>query len=189
MKVLDRFMLDRNDAVLVVIDIQEKLCRVMDQKVLERLVRNVGILQTAAHELTIPVIGTEQYVRGLGELLPEIKGCIADPTIEKLSFGCCGEPAFLDRIRSLGRRQVIVAGMEAHICVLQTVLGLLDAGYVVHLVRDAIMSRRKENWKAACEIAASAGAVVTTTEAALFQLLRTAGTAEFKKLSPLVREG
>lgn len=189
MMVAERFMLDRKDAVLVIIDIQEKLCRVMDRKVLDRLVGNVRILQTAAAELGIPVVGTEQYVKGLGELLPEIRSCIPDPPLEKLSFGCCGEPTFLERLGRFGRRQAVVVGMEAHICVLQTVIGLLDAGYIVHLVRDGIMSRTKENWQAALHIASAAGAVITTTEAALFQLLRAAGTPEFRKLSSLVKGG
>lgn len=189
MSIVRTFILDRNEASLVIVDIQERLCRAMDQKILGRLVRNVGILQSAAGELGIPVIGTEQYVKGLGELLPEIRGELTAPPIEKQTFSCCGEPRFLSRLEELGRRQLIVVGMEAHICVLQTVVELIANGYVVHLVRDAVMSRRKENWEAGVEVARSAGAVITTTEAALFQLLRTAGTPEFRKLSPLVKEG
>lgn len=189
MSISRKFILDRSDATLVIIDIQERLCRAMDQKVLGRIVRNVGILQSAAAELAVPVVGTEQYVRGLGELLPEIRGVLASPPIEKLTFSCCGEPGFLSRLEELGRRQIIVVGMEAHICVLQTVIGLIENGYTVHLVRDAVMSRRKENWEAGIEVARSAGAVITTTEAALFQLLRAAGTPEFRKLSALVKEG
>lgn len=187
MGIKEQFFLDRNNAVLVVIDVQDKLCRAMDEKVLERLTANIGILQEAAKELGIPQIATEQYVKGLGETLCVLKDRLAEPAIEKMTFSCCGETPFPDRLKALGRKQVIITGMETHVCVLQTVLELLDAGFVVHLVRDAVMSRRKDNWFVGLETARAAGAVITSTEAALFQLLKVAGTEEFKKLSKLVR--
>ncbi|MBT0665419.1 hydrolase [Geobacter pelophilus] len=187
MGIKDKFFLDRNNAVLVVIDVQEKLCRAMDDKVLDKLVNNASILQEAAKELAMPIIATEQYVKGLGETLPALKERLCTPAIEKMTFGCCGEANFPDQLRALGKKQVIITGMETHVCVLQTVLELLDAGYVVHLVKDAVMSRRKENWLVGVEAARDAGAVITSTEAALFQLLKVAGTDEFKKLSKLVR--
>ncbi len=187
MGIKEKFFLDRNAAVLVVIDVQEKLCRAMDEKILERLTGNIGVLQEAARELGIPVVVTEQYVKGLGETLPAIKEKLVEPAMEKMTFSCCGDSAFLDKIGELKRRQVIITGMETHVCVLQTVLELLDAGYTVHLVRDAVMSRRKDNWFVGLETADAAGAVLTSTETALFQLLRVAGTDEFKRLSKLVR--
>ncbi|GAM09803.1 isochorismatase family protein 1B [Geobacter sp. OR-1] len=187
MGINDKFFLDRSNAVLVVIDVQEKLCRAMDDKVLDRLTGNISILQEAAKELAIPIVATEQYVKGLGETLSPLKERLCAPAIEKMTFGCCGEAGFPDRLQSLGKKQVIVTGMETHVCVLQTVLELLDAGYTVHLVKDAVMSRRKENWQVGVETARDAGAVITSTEAALFQLLKVAGTDEFKKLSKLVR--
>jgi len=187
MGIKDRFFLNAADAVLVVIDVQEKLCKAMDEKILKHLVKNAGILQEAARELGMPVIVTEQYVKGLGETVGELKERVAEPAIEKMTFSCCGETPFPDKLKALGRKQVIVTGMETHVCVLQTVIELLDAGYAVHLVRDAVMSRRKDNWFVGLETAAAAGAVITSTEAALFQLLKVAGTEEFKKLSKLVR--
>lgn len=187
MGVADKFMLDRNQAVLVVIDVQEKLCRAMDEKILERLNSNVVILQETARELGLPMVATEQYVKGLGETLPILKERLTDPALEKMTFSCCGDDTFVGTLKSLGRRQVIVTGMETHVCVLQTVLQLLDAGFTVHVVRDAVMSRRKDNWFVGLEAMRDAGAVITSTEAALFQLLRVAGTDEFKKLSKLVR--
>jgi isochorismate hydrolase len=183
----DKFFLDRDQAVLLVIDVQDKLCRAMDEKVLQKLTGNITILQESARELGVPMLATEQYVKGLGETLCILKEKLTEPALEKMAFSCCGEAPFPDKIRALGRKQVIVTGMEAHVCVLQTVIELLDAGYHVHLVKDAVMSRRKENWQVGIDAAAAAGAVITSTETALFQLLRVAGSEEFKKLSKLVR--
>lgn len=187
MSLLEKFFLDREKALLVVIDVQEKLCRAMDEKVLEKLTRNITILLEASKELGVPALTTEQYVKGLGETLPELKEKLPTPAREKMTFSCCGADGFLEEIARSGRRQLILVGMETHVCVLQTALELLDQGYLVHLVTDAVMSRRKENWKTALQTLAAAGAVLTTTEAVLFQLLRTSGTEEFKKLSKLVR--
>ncbi len=187
MGIKEKFFLNRDNAVLVVIDVQEKLCKAMDERVLERLTKNIETLQEAAKELGLPMLVTEQYVKGLGETVAELKTQAIEPAIEKMTFSCCGEPSFPDKLKALGRTQVIVTGMETHVCVLQTVIELLDAGYTVHLVRDAVMSRRKENWFVGLEAARDAGAVITSTEAALFQLLQVAGTEEFKKLSKLVR--
>ena len=187
MGIRDKFFLDRNNAVLVVVDVQEKLCRAMDEEVLAKLTANVAILQEAAAELGMPVLATEQYVKGLGETLPVLKEKLSAPALEKMSFSCCGDDNFTGALQKLGRKQIIVVGMETHVCVLQTVIELLDAGYVVHLVKDAVMSRKKENWQVGVNAAAAAGAVITSTEAALFQLLKVAGSEEFKKLSKLVR--
>lgn len=187
MGIKEKFFLDAGNATLVVIDVQEKLCRAMDDKVLRQLVANAGILLEAAAELQLPVLATEQYVKGLGETLPELKGKLPAAALEKMTFSCCGDATFVEKLLALGRKQVIIVGMECHVCVLQTVLELLAAGFVVHLVRDAVMSRKKENWLMALETARDAGAVITSTEAALFQLLKVAGTDEFKKLSKLVR--
>jgi nicotinamidase-related amidase len=187
MNVLEKFSLDRESSVLLVIDVQEKLCRAMDPEVLRQLTGNVSILLETAKELNIPVLITEQYTRGLGETLSEIKEKLPVSAMEKMSFSCCGDEAFMNRLKELKRKQVIVAGMEAHVCVLQTVLELLAQGYHVHVVNDAVMSRKKKNWKLGLNMAASAGGVVTSTEAAMFQLLKVAGTEEFKKLSKLVR--
>lgn len=187
MGIVSKFMLNRDDAVLVVIDVQEKLCKAMDEKILAALTQRICILQEAAQELNIPQLATEQYVKGLGETVGELKGRLTAPAIEKMTFSCCGETAFPDQLKKLGRKQIIVTGMETHVCVLQTVLQLLEAGYIVHVVADAVMSRKKENWQIALGVAQQAGAVITSTEAALFQLLRIAGSEEFKKLSKLVR--
>lgn len=185
--VMEKFFLDRNNAQLLVVDVQEKLCRAMDPQVLEKLTNNISILLDSAAELGLPAITTEQYVRGLGETLPALKEKLPTPAMEKMTFSCCGGEGFMQAVEASGRRQVIVTGMESHVCVLQTVLELLSEGYVVHLVCDAVMSRRKDNWKTALKTMAAAGAVLTSTESVVFQLLKVAGTDEFKKLSKLVK--
>lgn len=183
-----RFFLDAAESALVVIDVQERLCKAMDEQVLSRLCASAGILLEAAAELRIPVLATEQYVKGLGETLPELQQKMADaPRLEKMSFSCCGSDAFVGRLRDLGRRQIVVVGMETHVCVLQTVIDLLDAGYVVHLVQDGVMSRSDQNRQAALGMMQQAGAVISCTESVLFQWLRVAGTDSFKKLSKLVK--
>jgi nicotinamidase-related amidase len=187
MTLMERFFLNRDTAQLVVVDVQERLCRAMDQQVLEKLTNNISILIDTAAELGLPAVATEQYVKGLGETLPVLKEKLTTPSLEKMTFSCCGGDGFMERMAATGRRQVILTGMESHVCVLQTGLELLSHGYVVHLVTDAVMSRRKENWKTALNTLSAAGAVLTSTESVVFQLLRVAGTEEFKKLSKLVR--
>ncbi|MBC7963836.1 MAG: hydrolase [Steroidobacteraceae bacterium] len=188
MSVRDRFFLERDKAVLVVIDVQEKLCVAMDDKVLRRVTKNIGILLEAANELKVPVLVTEQYVKGLGATLPELQQKAGDaPRYEKMAFSSCGSAEFVEKLKCSGRTQIIVTGMETHVCVLQTVIELRDAGFEVHVVKDAVMSRSKQNWQTAIEAMTLTGAVPTCTEAALFQLLKVAGTEEFKKLSKLVR--
>jgi nicotinamidase-related amidase len=188
MSIKDKFFLDRDKAVLVVIDVQEKLCVAMDHKVLHKLTKNIGILLESAAELGVPVLVTEQYVKGLGATLAELKEkAAAAPCYEKMAFSCCGSSEFVEKLKASGRTQVIVTGMETHVCVLQTVIELRDAGFEVHLVKDAVMSRSKQNWLTAVEAMTLAGAVPTSTESVVFQLLKVAGTDEFKKLSKLVR--
>jgi nicotinamidase-related amidase len=184
---MERFFLNRHNAQLVVVDVQEKLCRAMDPQVLEKLTGNISILLETAAELGLPATATEQYVKGLGETLPALKEKLTTPRLEKMTFSCCGGEGFLETLAASGRRQVILTGMETHVCVLQTALELLANGYIVHVVCDAVMSRRKENWKTALKTLTAAGAVLTSTESVVFQLLRAAGSDEFKKISKLVR--
>jgi nicotinamidase-related amidase len=188
MSLRDRFLLEREKALLAVIDVQERLCVAMDEKVLRQLTKNIGILLESAAELNIPVLVTEQYVRGLGATLPELKEKAAGaPCYEKMTFSCCGSAEFIEKLKATGRTQMIITGMESHVCVLQTVIELRDAGFDVHVVKDAVMSRSKQNWQTAIEVMTLAGAVPTCTESVVFQLLKVAGTEEFKKLSKLVK--
>lgn len=188
MQIKNSFFLERDKAVLVVIDVQEKLCVAMDDTVLKQLVKNIGILLESAAELNVPVLVTEQYVKGLGSTLPELKEkAAAASCYEKMAFSSCGSAEFVAALKATGRTQVIITGMETHVCVLQTVIELRDAGFVVHVVKDAVMSRSKQNWRTAVQAMTLAGAIPTCTESVLFQLLKVAGTDEFKKLSKLVR--
>jgi nicotinamidase-related amidase len=181
-----KFMLDKEDAVLLIIDIQERLAVVMKER--EKVVRNNQHLIELAKMINLPIVVTEQYPKGLGRTVPELHAALPGyQPIEKTSFNCCGEPAFLTEIKKLNKKNVIVTGMETHICVLQTTLGLLQDGFMPHVVRDAICSRTKENWNTGLELMRDAGAVITCTETVLFQLLKVAGTEEFKKISARIK--
>jgi isochorismate hydrolase len=185
---LSKYKLDAEQAVLVVIDIQERLVSAMPQKVYLQLRSTVELLVAGAGLLGVPVVTTEQYPRGIGHTVSELADACKDTVIEKVSFGCCGEPNFLAALKKIGRSQVIVTGMEAHVCVYQTVIGLLEDDYHVHLVRDAICSRNKTDYLAGVANAAQAGAVATTAETVLFQLLQKSTHDQFKALSKLVKE-
>jgi len=185
---INSFKLDAEKSVLVVIDIQERLVPAMPQKVYRRLLETVSMLVQAAKLLGVPVVTTEQYPKGIGHTVPELADSCSDTVVEKVSFGCCGEPNFLAALKATGRSQVVVTGMEAHVCVYQTVLGLLEDGYHVHLVGDAICSRNKTDYLAGSTNAAQAGAVVTTAETVLFQWLKESTHAQFKAISTLVKE-
>ncbi|HEX7455519.1 MAG TPA: hydrolase [Gallionella sp.] len=188
MSIQNKFMLEPEKAVLLVIDVQEKLCAAMDQDVLRQLTKNIGILLESANELAIPVVFTEQYVKGLGSTLPELKSRVpAASCYEKLTFSCCGNEDFVDQLEESGRTQVIVTGMETHVCILQTVIELLAEGFDVHIVKDAVMSRSSDNKQTAIEAMVLAGAVPACTESVVFQLLKISGTESFKKLSKLVK--
>ncbi len=183
---LDKFELNKEDTVLLIVDIQEKLAAVMQER--EAVVRNTLHLIELAKMLGMPVMLTEQYPKGLGPTVAEIRDALpAYRPIEKLSFDCCGQSSFLEDLKKHGKRTVLLAGMETHICVLQTCIGLLKGGMEVHVVRDAVCSRTKGNWKTGIEFMRDAGAVVTGTETALFQLLKVAGTEEFKKISQRIK--
>jgi nicotinamidase-related amidase len=183
---LDKFFLESNDSVLLIVDIQDKLAAVMKEK--DKVVKNNILLIELSKMLKIPVVVTEQYPKGLGRTVPEIRAVLSEyRPVEKMTFNCCSEPAFLSEIRKHGRKRVIVTGMETHICVLQTTTGLLRDGFIPHVVQDAVCSRTKENWKTGTEFMRDAGAVVTCTETALFQLLKVAGTEEFKAVSRMIK--
>lgn len=185
---IERFKLEADKVVLVVIDIQERLVPAMPKKVYLKLRNTVSMLVQAAGLLNVPVVTTEQYPKGIGHTVPELADACSGQVVEKVSFGCCGEPSFLDAMKGTGRSQVIVTGMEAHVCVYQTVLGLIEDGYHVHLLSDAVCSRNKTDYLAGVANAAQAGAVVSTAETVLFQMLQESTHDQFKAISKLVKE-
>lgn len=183
---MDKFFLDKDNAALVIIDIQDRLAVTMKTK--EEVINNCLHLIELSKMINMPIIVTEQYPKGLGQTVKEIREALpAYKPIEKLTFSCCEEPAFMNEIRHLKKRNIILAGMETHICVLQTCVGLLKEGFKVHLVQDGACSRAKKNWKTGVEFMRDAGAVITCTETVLFQLLKIAGTEEFKAVSKRIK--
>jgi len=183
---MDKFILDKSKAVLVVIDIQERLVLAMKKK--DKVYENTLHLIEAAKLLNIPIVVTEQYPKGLGPTVDEIKECLPQYSpLEKVTFDCCRGDGFLEKIASLKRGHIILTGMETHVCVLQTCLSLLKEGYFPHLVSDAVCSRNKDDYLTAKELMRDAGAVITCTETVLFQLLEKAGTAEFKTISKRIK--
>jgi nicotinamidase-related amidase len=179
-------------SVLVVVDAQERLARVMAPEAWERVEKNTLLLVEAARLLAVPVLWTEQYPRGLGPTVPKLAEALAAlgaSAIEKNTFDACGEPGFLRALAELGveRRAAVVVGIEAHVCVYQTARELVRRGYTVNVVADGVTSRAEENKRAGLALAERAGAVVTVAETVVFDWLERAGTPEFKALSAKMR--
>ena len=175
-------VLDRDRAALVVVDVQEAFRPAVGD--FDRVARNVGVLIEGAKALGIPVVVTEQYPNGLGHTVPEVAEHLegVDP-IEKLCFSAAGAEGFdLD-----ARDQALVCGIESHVCVSQTAHDLLDRGVEVHVAQDAVSSRTEENKELGLHKMEGSGAVLTSVETALFELLGAAGTDEFKRVQELVK--
>ncbi len=176
----------REDAVLVLVDVQCALADVMERR--DHVVGAAALLARAAAVLHIPVVVTRQYPRGLGDTVPElIEATEAAAPIDKVSFSCLDEPAFRSHLEGLGRRQVVLAGMETHICITQTALALLAEGYRVHVVADATCSRRAADHEQALARLRSAGVQVTVAESVIYEALECAGTPEFRSVLQLVK--
>ncbi len=181
--------LHRERIALVVIDVQERLFPAMDADHREEVMRNIKVLTATARRLHLGILVTEQYPKGLGHTLQELKDTLPaeGQPVEKVAFSCLGVDAFRSRLAATGARQLLLAGIEAHVCVLMSALDLLAEGYAVHIVADAVTSRTQANWRLAMAQLRQAGAVVTTTETVLFQLLRQADTDDFRELARLIR--
>lgn len=179
-------LLSAADACLLVVDIQDKLLPAVRNQ--DAVVANTRVLLQAAASLGVPVLASEQYPRGIGhtvapvaELLPE--GCL----VEKLHFSCLADPGFAQRFAALGRGQAVVCGLEAHVCVLQTVEQLLSAGHEVFVVADAVSSRAEASHALALRRLEADGARIVTTEMVVFEWLGQAGTPVFRELSRLIK--
>lgn len=179
-------MLDIDSCCLAVVDVQGKLAQLMHGK--EALFRNIRILIQAAQILEMPILWCQQVPDALGPTIPEIADLLTEvePT-NKATFSCCGADQFSTRLNELRRNQVLLCGIEAHICVYQTAIDLLARGFHVNIVADAISSRTLENRQIATNRMDSKGVEITSVEMALFELLRTAEHAKFRQVAGLIK--
>lgn len=179
-------LIEPKNSCLIVIDMQERLVPAMQAPA--KTIKNAGTLMQTANRLSVPTILTEQYPKGLGPTVPELlKFAGTSPVLEKLHFSCMKDDAFSSHFKSLGRKQAVIAGMEAHICVLQTGMHLMEEGFEIFIVTDATSSRTPESEKACLDRLSAAGAGIVTTEMVVFEWLGQAATPEFKELLPLVK--
>ncbi len=180
--------LEADRCALVVVDIQEKLLPPIFNK--ETLVKNSQLLIRLAKILSLPILVTTQYSRGLGSTVPEIASLLTDvPAFDKMEFSCFGSDGFRSQLKSLpgNRNTVLLCGMESHICVMQTALGALNEGFLVHVASDAVGSRAEWNWTIGLDRMRAAGAVISSTEMMMYELLRCSGTPQFKELLPYLK--
>lgn len=179
-------LIDRKRSFLLLVDVQDRLLPAMAEPA--RLLRNAGILLKAAARLGVPVLASEQYPKGLGHTVPELADLLpAGSVMEKVAFSCVGEAGPTDRIASLGRKQAVICGIEAHVCVLQTAIGLASKGYEVFVVGDAVSSRTAMSVETALARFHKTDIQVVTTEMVAFEWLGRAATDEFKDISRLIR--
>lgn len=178
-----------DNSLLLVVDIQEKLTSAMPDKVVSRLRRHTGMLLNGARLLSIPVIATEQYPKGLGRLEESITRELPQGSslFEKTCFSCTGAEGLTERLADSGRRQIILAGIEAHVCVMQTAAELSAQGYEMFVVGDAVCSRNRENYENALQRLRHLGIVVIDTEAVLFEWVRDSKHEHFKTVSGLIQ--
>jgi hypothetical protein len=170
----------------LVIDIQERLFPFISGN--DTLARNAAILVRGLQVLSIPVLVTEQYTKGLGPtIVPLQELLITEKVIEKLAFSCCDEPAFMEKLTGLGKKFIVITGIESHVCVLQTAIDLLENNFIPVVVEDCVSSRRLNDKAMAISRMRRSGAIITTYESVLFELLRYSGTEEFKAISRLVK--
>jgi nicotinamidase-related amidase len=180
-----RRALEAEQCALVVIDVQEKLLPPIFQR--DQLVRNSQLLIRAAGILKIPALVSTQYAKGLGGTVAEVASLLAGAEeIDKTLFSCFGSDVFCSALKRLRgqRNTLLLCGMESHICVMQTALGALREGYLVHVASDAVSSRTEWNWKIGLERMRAAGAVISSTEMMIYELMRASSSAAFKELLP-----
>jgi nicotinamidase-related amidase len=179
-----RRTLEASQCVLVVIDVQERLLAAIFEK--ERLLKNLQLLLRAAPIFNIPILATTQYAKGLGQTVREVGALLPQIEIDKQVFSCFASETFCSSLKRLpGRRNtVLLCGMESHICVMQSALGALQEGYLVHIASDAVSSRSQWNWRIGLERMQAAGAVVSSTEMIIYELLRSSASDAFKLMLP-----
>lgn len=183
-------LLNREEALLLVVDIQERLAPSIHAELYPRALRNTLIMIQAADALGVPIVVTEQYPKGLGGTVPELVSTLESKKyqrFEKVTFSCARDPAIIEALSALGRKHVVIVGMETHVCVYQTAVDLDRAGYAAFVLDDAVSSRSLHNYQSGLQALRDAGCTVFSTEAAVFQLLEAAATPEFRKVAPLLR--
>ncbi|MBW2568365.1 MAG: hydrolase [Deltaproteobacteria bacterium] len=179
-------MLNFKNTVLVIIDVQGKLAQLMHGK--SMLFDNLQRIIKGSRVLDIPIVWVEQNPEGLGPTIPEVADLLSDiQPISKYSFSCCGSDTFLQELDGLNRKQVLITGIETHICVYQTAVDLLDLQYEVQVVSDAVASRTAENIQIGLEKIRDAGGALTSTETALFELIKVGKGDKFKEILRLVK--
>ena len=175
-----------HNSALIVIDVQEKLLAAMPQRA--ETLAAINKLVRAARLLQVPTLVTLQYVKGLGPICAELTEATTGlPTFEKLTFSCCGSPEFTQAVRDLRRQRLLVCGVETHVCVQQTTIDLMASDHFVYVAADAVCSRHESDRTVALDRLHDCGAVITTVESAVFELLREAGTDAFKQVLPLFK--
>lgn len=181
-------LLTRENAIFLIIDLQEKLLPKVFE--FERVTTNCILLVKFARVAGIPLLVTTQYEQGLGPIVEEIKKEMSEITpLDKVEFGCFDNERFQERVRGLGhlRNTVVLGGIESHICLTQTALGALEKGYNVHVASDATSARTQWNWKIGLDRMRQAGAVISSTEMILYEILKRSDSAEFKAILPYLR--
>ncbi len=181
------YLLHHDQTIVVVIDMQETLLHAIHNG--EQLQQNVRTLLQGINILRVPVVSTTQYTEKLGPIAPPIKSLLPPllPPFDKMSFSCYGSPAFASELQRAGRKQVLLCGAETHICVSQTALELVAAGFQVHVAIDAVSSRTEANWRLGLDKMRQSGVLQTSVEMALYELMREAGTPEFREILKIVK--
>ena len=183
--VLKHHFLTKEQALFLIVDLQENLMKVMAHA--EQVYKNTQLLLAVCERLKIPVLVTEQYPQGLGRTVPAIKKHLGRHLLlEKKTFSLVNKDT-LDRMRAYNRQQILVVGSETHVCVFQTVRDLVAAGFDLFVLKDGVCSRRKQNYKTGLQLMKEEGAVLTDTETAIFDLLKTGASEDFKAVLPLIK--
>lgn len=181
-------VLRADDTALVVIDMQEPFLRPIFER--ERVLHNVGMLIQGAKILRLPMVVTTQYCARMGDTVPPIQELLPEglSAFDKFCFSCQADPAFAAEVERSGRKQILLCGIESHICVSQTAHGLLAAGYQVHVAVDAISARSEANWKLGLEKMRQSGVIPASVESALYEMMHESGTPEFREMLKLIKE-
>jgi len=182
-------LLSADRTLLVVVDMQETFLKPIWER--DRVPANVLLLMRSVQILRVPVIATVQYAERMGAPIRKVAAILQDGVepLDKLCFSCAGEAEFVSRVKQSGRNQILLCGIETHICVSQTALDMLSTGYKIHVAADAVSSRSESSWKLGLKKMEQAGVVIGSTEGAIYEMMNQAGTPEFREVLKLVKAG